>query len=361
MPLGFQAFAHSSTAFTAGVSRLTRRVQRLQFSSLLASAQRAAPLAAGLSLLSAAPWPSQASTSSAAAWHASRLHSTAPTVETVRQTVDSIGVPDTVPAEPGTDTSRAFGPSLRLLSGAAAIPHPDKAQTGGEDAHFISEDGLALGVADGVGGWAEIGVDAGIYARLLMDHANRAAGNTPPGPNAPGAILKEAHAKALVQGSSTACVLVLEGSRLHAANLGDSGFFVLRGEEVIFRSPTQQHAFNFPYQLGSPGTNSDPPAVAELFSVDVAAGDVVICGTDGLWDNVFTEESVTIVRTLHQRGDNPHVAAAALAQFARIRGEDKQHMSPFAAGAQACGHAYNGGKLDDITVIVSYISHAPKL
>ena len=35
---------------------------------------------------------------------------------------------------------------------------------------------------------------------------------------------------------------------LHAANLGDSGFMVLRGKRVVFRSRTQQHQFNFPYQ-----------------------------------------------------------------------------------------------------------------
>ncbi len=50
------------------------------------------------------------------------------------------------------------------------------------------------------------------------------------------------------QGSCTACVLVLEGNTLHAANLGDSGFLVLRGKRVLFRSRTQQHQFNFPYQ-----------------------------------------------------------------------------------------------------------------
>ena len=35
---------------------------------------------------------------------------------------------------------------------------------------------------------------------------------------------------------------------LHAANLGDSGFMVLRGKRVLLRSRTQQHQFNFPYQ-----------------------------------------------------------------------------------------------------------------
>lgn len=32
------------------------------------------------------------------------------------------------------------------------IPHAEKADKGGEDAYFISKSGLAVGVADGVGG-----------------------------------------------------------------------------------------------------------------------------------------------------------------------------------------------------------------
>lgn len=42
---------------------------------------------------------------------------------------------------------------LVLVSGAACYPHPDKVEKGGEDAYFIADDGLSVGVADGVGGW----------------------------------------------------------------------------------------------------------------------------------------------------------------------------------------------------------------
>ena len=48
----------------------------------------------------------------------------------------------------------------------AALPHPDKAQTGGEDAFFVSSHGQgAFGVADGVGGWNMEGVDPSRYSR----------------------------------------------------------------------------------------------------------------------------------------------------------------------------------------------------
>lgn len=55
--------------------------------------------------------------------------------------------------------SRAALP-LKLRMAACCLPHPDKAHYGGEDAHFISNVGSgSLGVADGVGGWAESGVN----------------------------------------------------------------------------------------------------------------------------------------------------------------------------------------------------------
>ena len=41
--------------------------------------------------------------------------------------------------------SDAKPPQLTLKAAAAMIPHPEKADRGGEDAYFISEDGLTLG------------------------------------------------------------------------------------------------------------------------------------------------------------------------------------------------------------------------
>lgn len=39
---------------------------------------------------------------------------------------------------------------------------------------------------------------------------------------------------------------------LHAANLGDSGFMVVRKGKIILRSEEQQHFFNSPFQLSIP-------------------------------------------------------------------------------------------------------------
>lgn len=55
--------------------------------------------------------------------------------------------------------------------------------------------------------------------------------------------------------------LLVQG--LHAINLGDSGFIVIRDGCTIFKSPVQQHDFNFTYQLES-GDGCDLPSSGEV-------------------------------------------------------------------------------------------------
>ena len=69
------------------------------------------------------------------------------------------------------------------------------------------------------------------------------------------------------QGSCTACVAVLEGNRIHIANLGDSGLMILRKEDIVLKTVSQQHSFNLPYQLGrggAVGSIVDPPNAADV-------------------------------------------------------------------------------------------------
>lgn len=62
---------------------------------------------------------------------------------------------------------------------ACRLPLPLQEQKGGEDACFIADH--CIGVADGVGGWAEIGVDPGLYSRQLMEFAKQATPSCQPG------------------------------------------------------------------------------------------------------------------------------------------------------------------------------------
>lgn len=53
--------------------------------------------------------------------------------------------------------------------------------------------------------------------------------------------------------------------RLHAINLGDSGFVLIRDGNPVFKSRVQQHGFNFTYQLES-GNGGDLPSSGEVNS-----------------------------------------------------------------------------------------------
>lgn len=59
------------------------------------------------------------------------------------------------------------GSKFCFVTGACCIPHPEKRQTGGEDAYFVTP--KAVGVFDGVGGWASLGINAGLYSARLAD------------------------------------------------------------------------------------------------------------------------------------------------------------------------------------------------
>jgi len=246
---------------------------------------------------------------------------------------------------------------LKLLSGSCYLPHPAKEATGGEDGHFICIDEQAIGVADGVGGWADHGVDAGLYAKELMSKSMSAIKDEPEGAIDPSRVLEKAFIGTKARGSSTACIITLKEQGLHAVNLGDSGFIVVRDGRTVLKSPSQQHDFNFTYQLES-GGSSDLPSSADVFHYSVAHGDVIIAGTDGLFDNLYDNEITAVVVEALRSGLGAQGTAQKIAALARERAQDKHRQSPFAAAAQEAGYRYYGGKLDDITVVVSYVTGA---
>mmetsp|Transcript_3218 Transcript_3218/g.4904 ORF Transcript_3218/g.4904 Transcript_3218/m.4904 type:complete len:222 (+) Transcript_3218:617-1282(+) len=66
-------------------------------------------------------------------------------------------------------------------------------------------------------------------------------------------VLQKAYTKISAVGSATALIAILNKNELSVANIGDSGFLVIRfknGEPYCpHKSKEQQHAFNIPYQL----------------------------------------------------------------------------------------------------------------
>lgn len=218
-------------------------------------------------------------------------------------------------------------PVLGLRASACALPHPEKIQTGGEDAYFISEDATVMGVADGVSGWRESGVDPGEYSRTLMRvaceffNSGQAYALDCATEEKARAALASAHQKTRMPGTSTACILALdaEQSAIAAANLGDSGFVVIRNGTVVFQTPSQMHYFDCPYQLGAcPEFVEDTnyPSDAETYRFNVMPGDTIVMATDGLWDNCELEEIAQLIPDTDDAVEN---AAELLASAARER------------------------------------------
>ncbi|XP_049849192.1 uncharacterized protein LOC126318217 isoform X2 [Schistocerca gregaria] len=239
---------------------------------------------------------------------------------------------------------------------AYQIPHPRKRHKGGEDTLFISATGRVVGVFDGVGAWGELGVDPRKYALKLSQGAQEATDELHL--LRPIDVLKYAYKySADVMGSSLACIATISGNVLEYANLGDSGILVVRPPSMLLhRSLILQHSFNLPYQLGP--KSGDLPEDAIVCNIDVEMGDIVILGTDGLFDNLEHEVIVDIISQQFKSDPNIHLdkLAMKISQEAFARSQDRKGQTPFSRNALKHGYHFPGGKPDDITLILSRIT-----
>lgn len=181
---------------------------------------------------------------------------------------------------------------------------------------------VALGVTDGVGGWADSGVDAADFAHGICDYMAYAANTYRPEDQASTPYT----ARSLMQrgyddisadetvpyGGSTACVAIAkEDGSLDVANLGDSGFMHLRLNAIHEYSEPQTHAFNAPYQLSVLPEKvlaqaaaygdvqfRDFPKDANVSHHSLRHGDVLVFATDGVWDNLSSQDILRIVSRL---------------------------------------------------------------
>ncbi|GFY93969.1 protein phosphatase 2C family protein [Actinidia rufa] len=99
----------------------------------------------------------------------------------------------------------------------------------------------------------------------------------------------------------------------------------------------------------------------QVFTIPVVPGDVIVAGTDGLFDNLFDNEITEVVIHEMKTGLSPQVVAQKIAALARYRALDRMRQTPFSAAAQDAGFRYYGGKLDDATVVVSYITSSTNM
>lgn len=277
----------------------------------------------------------------------------------------------------------------KVFTGSMCVPHPDKVAQGvrgtvgaqfghaGEDAYFVHKDDKnlmhMLGVSDGVYEWTIKGIDPGIYSRSLMQAANDTC-HADVLNEKPLHVLEQAHSlvtEESIQGSTTVliCSIDLRYMELEYANLGDSALMLVGKDGTIkLRSTAQEHVYGCPHQLGHHEQSSSPES-ADVVKTRVEKGDVVVLGTDGLFDNVMDHEIAEEVLAFHSNaglfsssGGTSSKAAMAgplARQLVKIAFEysmDRHVVTPYSIAAQnEFDMIFNGGKKDDITVVVGVI------
>ncbi|XP_075509014.1 putative protein phosphatase 2C 55 [Primulina tabacum] len=207
----------------------------------------------------------------------------------------------------------------------------------GEDAHFVFEEANAIGVADGVGGCSNRGVDAGEYSRSELmrnvvepwKQSRTAAARAP--------WTRSAFFMKLT-GKPTACILTIAGRTLRALNV-----FTHTAAQI---QPSFSVGENF---------SGDTPDVAEENTVTVESGDVIIAGTDGLFDNVYPDDIEEVVRLCQEEANEPELVAWKLAKVMRQNSLNENIHTPFESSGYEAGVLHFGGKYADITVVAAFV------
>ncbi|RMZ66602.1 phosphatase 2c [Pyrenophora seminiperda CCB06] len=257
--------------------------------------------------------------------------------------------------------------------------------TNGDDAVLVSESFIAAN--DGVGAWAtrEKG-HAALWSRLIahfwaleVETASYSP-TSPPNPieylNSAYNLTKEATSKPNTwHGTTTVCGALLGADNekpdhplLYVTQLGDARILVIRPstKEVVYRTQEQWHWFDCPRQLGtnSPDTPKDN---AVMDCVEIQEEDVVVAMTDGVVDNLWEHEIVENVCESMEKwngdpekdpeeqtyADGMRFVAQQLMNAARVIAQDPFAESPYMERAIDEGLSIEGGKLDDISVVVA--------
>ncbi|RMJ25687.1 hypothetical protein PHISP_03418 [Aspergillus sp. HF37] len=261
----------------------------------------------------------------------------------------------------------------------------------GDDAVLVGEN--CMGVNDGVGAWAtKPQGHAALWSRLLLHfwaleverQVDCAATPDPVGflQNAYHETVQATTSPNEWLGTTTSVTTLLHWLRaedgkprpvLYVTNLGDCKVLVIRPreEKVLFRSVEQWHWFDCPMQLGTNSVDT-PRKNAVLSTVDLEEDDIVLALSDGVLDNLWEQEVLTITMDSvkkwaegrNQENDRDWAPPAALAEermvfvarellkAALTIAQDPFAESPYMERGIEEGLAIEGGKMDDISVVV---------
>ncbi|KAH3688824.1 hypothetical protein WICPIJ_000184 [Wickerhamomyces pijperi] len=242
----------------------------------------------------------------------------------------------------------------------------------GEDNYFTfakSDSELACGVADGVGGWNELGYDSSAISRELCKALEKTYAKDNESKLSPKEMLsrafKQIQEEKIVQvGGTTSCFGTFNADgRLSIANLGDSWCGVFRQTKLIHETRIQTHQFNTPFQLAiipesilnqqKAGSRfiMDTPRKADEYSFQLQKGDIVVFATDGVIDNIAVQDIELYLDEQEGNPDFQEVASKFVKNVVNLS-KDERFPSVFSQElSKLTGQFYSGGKEDDITAV----------
>lgn len=291
--------------------------------------------------------------------------------------------------------SEAYQKNKPLCFNARAFQksHPEKEEEGIDDADVTLASPMLLGIADGVSQVNDLGLDASelpkellksceeiATSQLISDPDDETAQETYSGPIA---LLKEAYAETESLGSTSVLLAVMDNSsqihgKLHpmigVVTLGDCELVVLRRKkgrqgplEVVLHTEMQRIGgqAQTPLQLCRMNTHYDPGFEEDdaldaiergsgLHCTSAYEGDMIIMGSDGVFDNLFLSEVVAIcnaqLKPLKKEGTFVPAHPALLSEIAQ--------SIVLKANSKSCDEdtpVGRGGKADDCSVVVAEV------
>ena len=140
----------------------------------------------------------------------------------------------------------------------------------------------------------------------------------------------------------------------------------------MYRTSEQEHLFGFPYQLGHVSTTKPQDCIRHHFKV--SPGDVIVMGSDGLFDNISDRSIAQTVQEYCPVGEggggegggggggkggkafNGDELSRKLVTTAYLNSIQKERDTPWSRAAQKeCDLPISGGKEDDVVVVVARI------
>jgi len=274
--------------------------------------------------------------------------------------------------------------------------HPAKVRMGYKDADATLTSPMLLGVCDGVSQLEEFNMDPSLLPnellrvceelamQQLMPDANVSPHDQYRGPIS---LLKEAYEETESMGSTTVLLAALDNStRIHGKlhpmiavlSIGDCELLMLRRAngrqsdlEAVFHTEMQRIDYNVqtPLQLARVDERIDEEfdesialEVIEKGSavhcVSAYEGDVLILGSDGVFDNLFLDEIVEICNEIlrpQSGADFTPMPPSLLSQVSQRIVKESHAKSDAQNGQFLDTPIGKGGKVDDTSVVVAEI------